>query len=58
MAELAPFFPENNTPQKQSNDQGLKKATETERNGGARTITVTMEVVFGGFYFIIFWMNS
>jgi len=34
------------TPQKQSNDiQGLKKAIESERNGGERTstITITME---------------
>jgi len=29
------------TPQKQSNDQGLKKAIESERNGGARTSTST-----------------
>jgi hypothetical protein len=32
------------TPQKQSNDQGLKKAIESERNGGARTSTITITI--------------
>jgi hypothetical protein len=30
------------TAQKQSNDQGLKKAIESERNGSERTITITI----------------
>ncbi|KAI5583455.1 hypothetical protein BDE02_06G015900 [Populus trichocarpa] len=37
------------TPQKQSNDQGLKKAIESERNGGARTSTITITMENGTF---------
>jgi hypothetical protein len=32
------------TAQKQSNDQGLKKAIESERNGSERTSTITITI--------------
>jgi hypothetical protein len=41
------------TPQKQSNDQGLKKAIESERNGGARTSTITITMENGTFCFYL-----
>jgi len=42
------------TPQKQSNDiQGLKKAIESERNGGERTSTITITMENGTFCFYL-----
>jgi hypothetical protein len=41
------------TPQKESNDQGLKKVIESERNRGARTSTITITMENGTFCFYL-----